>query len=97
MHVFIRQRFEIQFVNRVACVGNQFAQKNFLIGVNGVNHQIQHALGFGFKLLFCHRVHLWIQSGTACAVCRVSSFPLYSWNGKSARYKLILALCTCEC
>ncbi len=34
----IRQRLIIQFVYCIACVGDQFPEKNFLMRVNGINH-----------------------------------------------------------
>ncbi len=50
----VRQGLVVQLVNRVARVGNQFAQKNFLMRINGVDHQIQKTFGFRFKLLQRH-------------------------------------------
>lgn len=95
MHIFIGQRFEIQLINRVARVGNQLAQENFLIGIDGVNHQIQHPLGLGFKLLFCHTVH---RVDTKRRVKTPSSVSFLSYIfGGYAPCKLKLALVTIEC
>ena len=44
----------IELVNGVAGVGNQLPQENFLMGVDGVNHQVQQALGFCLKFFHCH-------------------------------------------
>ncbi|MNT34448.1 hypothetical protein D3C72_1704300 [compost metagenome] len=60
-------RFKAQFVGRVGRVRNQFAQEDFLVRVQGMDHQVQHLLHFGLKtqgLLFgdshFYLIVLWI-------------------------------------
>ncbi len=50
----VRQCQICQLVDGIGCVRDQLAQKNFLVGVNRIDHQIQKTLGFCLKLLFCH-------------------------------------------
>ena len=49
---FARNGEETVFINRVTRVRNQFAKENFLVGINGVDHQVQKLFGLGFKLFF---------------------------------------------
>ncbi|MNW60548.1 hypothetical protein D3C74_385420 [compost metagenome] len=51
---FIGQCFVINFVNGIACIRDQFPQKNFALRINGVNHHFQQSFGFCFKLFFGH-------------------------------------------
>ena len=44
----------IALVYGVAGVGDQFAQKDLLVGIDGVHHQIQQPFRFRFKLFFSH-------------------------------------------
>ena len=53
-HAVVGERLVRQLVLRVTGVGDQLPQKNLLVGVDGVDHQIQQPLGFRFKLLLCH-------------------------------------------
>ena len=43
------QRLETQLVAGVGSVGNQLAQENLLVAVQGVNHQLQQLLYFGLE------------------------------------------------
>ena len=53
-HAVVRQRAKIQLVYGVARIGDKLAQENFPVRVNGMNHEVQHPLGLGLELLFCH-------------------------------------------
>ena len=46
----------ITLVNGIAGIADNLPQENLPVGVNGVNHQIQHPLGFCFELFFAHLV-----------------------------------------
>ncbi len=50
--------FKTQLVAGVRCVGDQLAQENFLVGVQGVGDEMQQLCNFGLKGkgLFCHKV-----------------------------------------
>ena len=50
----VSQRFVSQLVLGVAGVGDQLPEKDLLMGIDGVDHQVQQPLGFGLKLLLCH-------------------------------------------
>ncbi len=50
--VGVGQAGHIQLVERVAGVGNQLAQENLAVGVNGIDHEVQQALGL--RLEFTH-------------------------------------------
>ena len=43
-----------ELVAGVAGVGDDLPEEDFLVGVDGVDHQIQEPLGFRLKLFFCH-------------------------------------------
>jgi hypothetical protein len=47
---WIRQGFKAQSVQRIRRIGDQLPQKNLLLRVEGVNHQIQKLCGFSLKL-----------------------------------------------
>ncbi len=47
-----RKRFEAQLLAGVRGVGDQFAQEDFLVRIQGVNHQSQYLLGFGLELFY---------------------------------------------
>ena len=53
-HALICQRAVAELVNGVGGVRQNLPQEYFLVRVNGVDHQIQKALGFRLELLFCH-------------------------------------------
>ena len=56
--VFVGQRQIRQLVDGVGGVGNNFTQEDLLMRINGVDHQIQQALGFCLKLFLCHTCHV---------------------------------------
>ncbi len=45
----IRQALEAQLVGGVGGVGNQFAQENVLVGIQGMDHQLQQLFDFGLE------------------------------------------------
>ena len=54
VHAPVGEGFVGQLVLRVAGVGDELPEKNLLVGVDGVNHQVQQPLGFRLELLLCH-------------------------------------------
>ena len=54
--IAIFQGAVIKLVNGVAGVGDQLAEKDFLMGIDGIDHHIQQAFGFCLKLLHFHRI-----------------------------------------
>ena len=54
----VRQRAEIELVDRVGRVGDQLAQKDLFMGIDGVDHHIQQFFGFCLELLFRHVYYL---------------------------------------
>ena len=69
----VGQALEIALVAGVRRIGNQFAQKDFLVGVNRIDHQVQQLFALGLKLTHSHRVttslvlNLWLA--LACLKC----------------------------
>ena len=60
----------VELIRCVGCVGDQLTQKDFLVRINGVDHQIEQALGFCLKLLGCHDyIHL-------CVCCLVLALSI---------------------
>ena len=53
-HAIVRQGQIAQLVAGVAGVGDQLPEKDLLVGVNGVDHQVQQPLGLCLELPFCH-------------------------------------------
>ena len=47
----VGEALEVELVNRIGCVGDKLAQEDFLVGVNGVDHQIKELFAFCFELL----------------------------------------------
>ena len=45
----VGQRLEAQLVARIRRVGDQLAQEDLLVGVQGVDHQIEELLDFGLE------------------------------------------------
>ena len=43
------QRFEAQLVGGIRGVGDQFAQEDFLVGIQGVDHEVQQLLDLGLE------------------------------------------------
>ena len=41
LYRIIGQRFEVELVDRVACVGDQLTKKDLLVGVDGIDHHVQ--------------------------------------------------------
>ena len=54
----IGESLEAQLLARIGGVGDQFAQENFLVRIQRMDHQSQHLLGFGLKLFY-----LWLGFG----------------------------------
>ena len=54
--IAVRQRFIVQFIDRIRGIGNQFPQENFMIRINGMDHQVQQLFRFRleFKSFFRH-------------------------------------------
>ncbi|OPZ22608.1 MAG: hypothetical protein BWZ10_00369 [candidate division BRC1 bacterium ADurb.BinA364] len=50
LEILVGERFEAQAVQGVGGVGNQFAQENFLVGIDRVDHQIEQLPGLGLEL-----------------------------------------------
>ena len=53
-HGMIGEAFEIELVNGVAGVADELPQKDLLVGVDAVDHQVQQLFAFGFELFHCH-------------------------------------------
>ena len=53
-HLVVGKGLVGQLVHRVAGVGDQLPEEDLLVGVDGVDHQIEQPLGFRFELLLCH-------------------------------------------
>ena len=47
---------EIELVDCIRSIGDQFAEKDLLMRVDRVDHQVEHTLGFGLKLFLFHHV-----------------------------------------
>ena len=47
-----------QLVLGIAGVGDELPQEDLLVGIDGVDHQVQQPLGFGLELLLCHGKYL---------------------------------------
>ena len=47
------ERLEVHLVEGVGGVGDQLAEEDLLVGVDGVDHQVQQALGLGLELAHC--------------------------------------------
>ena len=69
IHAVIRQRTEVELVNCITCIGNQFPQENFLMCINRMNHHVQQTLGFRLK---CFLFHIFNPHRT-----RWDSFPMF--------------------
>lgn len=50
----IGQALEVELVAGIGRVGDQFAQEDLAIGVDGVDHQVEQLFAFGFELTHCH-------------------------------------------
>ena len=49
--VFFDKALKGEFVKRVRSIGNELAQEDLAIGIDGVDHEIKQLLAFGLKLL----------------------------------------------
>ena len=54
LHAVVRQGLVAQLVAGVAGVGDDLPEKDLLMGVNGVDHQVQQALGLRLELFLRH-------------------------------------------
>ncbi len=52
----IRQGLVAELVDCIGGVGDDFAQENLLMRVDGVDHHVQQPPGFRFELFLCHIV-----------------------------------------
>ena len=77
------QRAVVQLVHRVAGVGDQLAQKDFFMGIDRMDHQIQQPLGFGFELFGSHDDFPSLRCFSTRSL-RVLTL-LYSFSAQSAR------------
>ena len=50
----VGQRQIAELVDRVGRVGEDLTQKDFVIGIDGIDHQVQKPFGFRLELSFCH-------------------------------------------
>ena len=48
----VGEAFEVQLVNRIRCVGDELAQKDFAVGVDGIDHEVEQL--FALCLEFAH-------------------------------------------
>ena len=55
LHAVVRQRLIAQLVAGVAGVGDDLPQEDLLVGVDGVDHQVQQPFGLRFELFLCHK------------------------------------------
>ena len=55
-HLVIGQAEIAQLVNGVRGVGDDLPQEYFLVGIDGVDHQIQQSFGLGFELFLSHSI-----------------------------------------
>ena len=57
----VGQALEIPLVAGVGGVGDQLAQKDLPVGVNGIDHQVQQLFALGLELMHCHdRIPLFV-------------------------------------
>ena len=58
----VGQALEIPLVAGVGGVGDQLAQKDLPVGVNGIDHQVQQLFALGLELMHCHdRIPLFVK------------------------------------
>ena len=55
-HFFVRQGQITQLVDGVGGVGDDLTQEDLLVGVDGVDHQVQQPLGLRLECLFFHKL-----------------------------------------
>ena len=54
VHPLIGQGLIGQLVLRVAGIGDELTQEDFLVGIDGIDHHIQQPLGLRLELFLCH-------------------------------------------
>ncbi len=59
-HAVVREGQIAELVNGVGRVGDDLTQEDLLVGVDGVDHQVEQTLALGLELLFTHNV--WFAS-----------------------------------
>ena len=50
----VGEAFEVQLVDGVRRVGDELAQEDLAVGVDGVDHQVEQLFAFGLELTHCH-------------------------------------------
>ena len=55
-HAVVGQGQVTELVDGVGRVGDDLPEEDLLIGVNGIDHQVEQTLAFGLELLFAHDV-----------------------------------------
>ena len=88
-HAVVRQRLEIQLINGIAGVGDQFAEKDLLMGINRMDHHVHQFFGFCLKLFL---FHLFLFAPESLSAPRHISF-LVKINCKNAKLALLLFKC----
>ena len=53
--LIVGQREVAELVDGVARIGDDLAQEDLLVGVDGVDHQVEQTLGFCLELFLCHK------------------------------------------
>ena len=71
-HRMVGEAFEIELVNGVAGVADELPQKDLLVGVDTVDHQVQQLFAFGFELFHCH-----VCSLPLCQISCKTTLALY--------------------
>ena len=63
-HLVVGQAQIGQLVDGVGRVGYELTQEDLLVGIDGIDHQIEQALGFRLELFLCHVYHSvdWIST-----------------------------------
>ena len=88
-HAVVRQRLEIQLINGIAGVGDQFAEKDLLMGIDRMDHHVHQFFGFCLKLFL---FHLFLFAPESLSAPRHISF-LVKINCKNAKLALLLFKC----
>ncbi len=67
----VLQFFKPKFVKSIGCVRNEFAQKDFTMRVERVDHQIKDLLNLGLKRssFFCHTILMKFSGEITLAAC----------------------------
>ena len=52
----VHDAFELQFLNRIGCIGDELSEEDLSVGVEGMDHEIQNFFCFGLECLslLCH-------------------------------------------